>query len=122
MIKGQSSTRTSDIELLPFSHCDQVFVTSNYTIGDIIHKEDFFTSRYKYLRDWNKAVSINWSFHPPHLSMLPSDSYEYWINQIMWDEKTRIAKMANKVCSIKFFLTFNINSSMDCSHWKRRRM
>lgn len=81
---------TQDFELLPWNHCDQVFVTSNYTTELDMNDPAYFYKRHDFVNDH----AYYWGFRPPHLSLLPQHSYEFWINKLMWDEKVRLAKMS----------------------------
>ena len=80
----------ADFELMPWNHCDQIFVTSNYTAGTDMDEPAYYYNRHDFINNH----AFFWGFRPPHLSILPLHSYEFWINKLMWNEKVRLAKMA----------------------------
>ena len=82
------------LQFIPWSHCDQVYVQTNYTLHEDVQAGDYFLKRSDAVR---KIGGTFWGFAPPHLSLMPPDSYEYWINEIMWKEKTRFSRMAENV-------------------------
>ena len=82
------------LQFIPWSHCDQVYVQTNYTLHEDVQAGDYFLKRADAVR---KIGGTFWGFAPPHLSLMPQDSYEYWINEIMWKEKTRFSRMAEGV-------------------------
>ena len=93
------------LQFIPWSHCDQVYVQTNYTLHEDVQAGDYFLKRSDAVR---KIGGTFWGFAPPHLSLMPQDSYEYWINEIMWKEKTRFSRMAESVSLITDFV-FNGN-------------
>ena len=50
---------------------------------------------------------------------MPQDSYEYWINEIMWKEKTRFSRMAESVSQRNFQIT---SRPMNHKLWLARRL
>ena len=78
---------------------NQVYVQTNYTLHEDVQAGDYFLKRSDAVR---KIGGTFWGFAPPHLSLMPQDSYEYWINEIMWKEKTRFSRMAESVSLFKF--------------------
>ena len=77
----------------------QVYVQTNYTLHEDVQAGDYFLKRSDAVR---KIGGTFWGFAPPHLSLMPQDSYEYWINEIMWKEKTRFSRMAESVSQRNF--------------------
>ena len=78
---------------------NQVYVQTNYTLHEDVQAGDYFLKRSDAVR---KIGGTFWGFAPPHLSLMPLESYEYWINEIMWKEKTRFSRMAESVSQRNF--------------------
>ena len=80
----------------------QVYVQTNYTLHEDVQAGDYFLKRSDAVR---KIGGTFWGFAPPHLSLMQKDSYEYWINEIMWKEKTRFSRMAESVSFVPQLIT-----------------
>ena len=80
----------------------QVYVQTNYTLHEDVQAGDYFLKRSDAVR---KIGGTFWGFAPPHLSLMQKDSYEYWINEIMWKEKTRFSRMAESVSYMNYQLS-----------------
>ncbi|CAG5095759.1 Oidioi.mRNA.OKI2018_I69.XSR.g14323.t1.cds [Oikopleura dioica] len=89
-IEKTAKERDSDFEVIPWGHCDQIFIKSNYTFGETdIAKAGSFIERHNTL-----IKSSAWFLSPPFTTRIPLHLWEYEINHLMWHMKTRLARAA----------------------------
>lgn len=86
----KAKSRDSEFEVIPWGHCDQIFIKSNYTFGETdLAKAGSFIERHNTL-----IKSSGWFLAPPFSTRIPLHLWEFEINNLMWHMKTRLARAA----------------------------